>query len=186
MSKVIAGMFFILTMSTTVCATNFQMRTSMKIQNTSLWQLIDMLGNHPSLVPDKIMQSLPIAFLKRNNNGYFSSYDGGRLSLIDQVDIEAVLLRVRHEDEARGMVSLYLDPSGACVTLDEVHKHYPEVVITDHPRGHSLDEQTYWSIQQPWGELSFGFKERNPECLASVVLDRTPPPAPSPSTTSSP
>jgi len=172
MSKVIAGMFVMLAMSAIACATNFKMRTSMKIQNTSLWQLIDMLGNHPSLLPDKIKQALPIEFVKRNNNGYFSSYDGERLLLPDQINIAAVLLRVRNEDEARGMVSLYLDPSGACVTLDDVHGHFPDVVITDHPRGHSLDEQTYWSIQQPWGELSFGFKERNPDCLASVVLDR--------------
>jgi len=105
-------------------------------------------------------------------SNYSSFYDGGRLSLIDQIDIAAVLLRVRNEDEARGMVSLYLDPSGACITPDDVHGHFPDVVITDHPRGHSLDEQTYWSTQQPWGELSFGFKERNPDCLASVVLDR--------------
>jgi len=179
MSKVIAGMFFILTMSAITCTTNSQMRTSMKIQNTSLWQLIGTLGNHPSLLPDKIKQVLPIEFVTRNNNGYFSSYDGGRLLLLDKIDIAAVLLRVRNENEARGMVSLYLDPSGACITPDDVHGHFPDVVITDHPRGHSLDEQTYWSIQQPWGELSFGFKERNPDCLASVVLDRTTPPAPS-------
>jgi len=35
MSKMIAGMFFILTMSTIACTTNFQMRTSMKIEAIS-------------------------------------------------------------------------------------------------------------------------------------------------------
>jgi len=179
MFKLITGMFFSLVMSVTACTTELQMRASMKTPNTSLWQLIDMLGKHPSLLPDKIRQALPVEFSERRRSGYSSFYDGGRLSLIGQVDIEAIFLRVRHEDEMRGMVSLYLDPDGTCVTLDDVHGHFPDVVITGHPRGHSLDEQTYWSIQQLWGKLSFGFKERNPDCLASVVLDRTDPsPAP--------
>jgi len=70
----------------------------------SSWQLIEMLGNQPSLLPDKIKQVLPIAFVKSDNNGYFSFYDGDRLPLRDQIDIAAVLLRVRNEDETCGMV----------------------------------------------------------------------------------
>jgi len=176
MSKLIASMFFTLAMGVTACTTDSQTKIPMKTSNLSLWQLIEMLGNQPSLLPDKIKQVLPIAFVKSDHIGHTSFYDGDRLLLRDQIDIEAVELRVRNEDETRGMVSLDLDPSGACVTFDDVRGRFPGLVLTDYPRGQSLDEEASWSIQRSWGKLSFGFKERNPDCLATVVLDRSDPP----------
>jgi len=171
MSKLMTGVLVSLVMGATTYTTKLQTNTSMNIQRTSLWELIETLGGHPSLLPDRLRQVLPVEFSEHRRSAYSSFYDGGPLGLGGKIDIKAVFLRVRNENETQGMVSLYLN--GTCVALDEVRAHYPGVIITGTPRGHSLDEETYWSIWRPWGKLSFGFKERNPKCLASVVLDRS-------------
>jgi len=145
----------------------------MDLQHTTLWQIIEILGDQPSLSPDKIKQVLPTDFSKRRRSAYTSFYDGGPLYLADQINIEAIDLRVRLMNEAQGLIALEI--SGFCVTLEQVRVHYPDLVLTDIPRGRSLDEKTYWTAYLPWGELSFGFKERNPDCLASVVINRIDP-----------
>jgi len=167
MSRLIAWMLLILFVYTTACTTEFKKGMHMDIQRTTLWQLIEVLGPYPSLAPDKIKQVLPTDFSERRRSTYTSFYVGGPLQLAGQINIEAIDLRVRLTDEARGMVSL--DIAGACVTLHDVHLHYQDIRITDHPHGHS------WSTYPPWGKLSFGFKERNPDCLASVTINRSDP-----------
>ncbi|WP_338152538.1 hypothetical protein [Paraburkholderia monticola] len=61
--------------------------------------------------------------------------------------------------------------SGECVTLAMVRAHYSNLKITDTPRGRSPDETTAFSAFLPWGTLSFGFAERNRDCLEGVSLD---------------
>jgi len=173
MSKLIASMLVTLIISTTAYAVESQKKIYMDTQRTTLWQLIGKLGVYPSLSPDKIKQILPTDFSKRLRTDYFSYYNGGPLHLAEQISIEAIDLRVRLMDETKGLVVLSL--AGACVTLNDVHLHYQDIRITGHPRGHSLDEKTSWSTYQPWGKLSFGFKERNPDCLASVTINRIDP-----------
>jgi len=173
MSRLISGMLVTLLVSTTACTTEFKKGMHMDIQRTTLWQLIGVLGPYPSLAPDKIKQVLPTDFSERRRSTYTSFYVGGPLQLADQINIEAIDLRVRLMNEMKGLVVLSI--AGACVTLHDVHLHYQDIRITAHPRGHSLDEKTSWSTYQPWGKLSFGFKERNPDCLASVTINRSDP-----------
>jgi hypothetical protein len=63
-----------------------------------------------------------------------------------------------------------LSVGGECVTLAGVRARYPGAVVSQAPRGRSLDEETSHSVGLEWGELSFGFSERNPRCLSSVTL----------------
>jgi len=172
MSRLIAGMLVALLINTIAYATEFQKKRDIDIQRTTLWQLIERLGAHPSLLPGKLKQVLPTDFSKHRRSAYTSFYDGGPLYLADQINIEVIDLRVRLMNEAQGLIALEI--AGVCVTLEQVRAHYPDLVFTDIPRGRSLDEKTYWTTYLPWGELSFGFKERNPDCLASVVIDRAP------------
>lgn len=143
----------------------------MDTQTYTLWSLLDALGEQPSLAPDKVRLTLPVDFVEKKRNPHFAFYDGGHLGLADQVEIDKVELRTNLSDEARGL--LVLDLAGTCLSIEQLRARYPGLAITDHPRGRSLDEETTYSVQQPWGQLSFGFKERKPECLATVVLDRT-------------
>jgi len=172
MSKLIAGIFFNLVLIATACTTDLQKRASMDIQHTTLWQLIETLIEHPSFTLDTIGQVIPVEFTKRDDNGSFSFYEGGPFRLIDQVLLETVHLGIRHESGISKWVGLDLSPDSACVTLDDVYAHYPDIDIIGAPRGHSLDEMTAWGIQLPWGEMVFGFKELSPNCLSHVGIER--------------
>jgi len=65
---------------------------------------------------------------------------------------------------------LILDVVKTCPCKDDVLRRYPGAVISNHPRGHSLDEETSYTVERQWGGLTFGFKERSPECLSSVTV----------------
>ena len=76
-----------------------------------------------------------------------------------------------HSSGAKTTSHAVLELGGPCVPLEEVRGHYGDLQITDTPHGHSLDEKTSYTAYLPWGELSFGFAERNPDCLASIVFE---------------
>jgi len=170
-----ATMLAFLSISTTACATESQMRASMNIQNTTLWQLIEALTVPPLFLPDTIKRVFPVEFSERGNNGYFSFHEGGPLHLADQVLIKKVTVSIKNADGVIRSLVLNLAPSGACVTRRDLHAHYPNTEITGAPRGGSLDEETVWTVLEPWARLSFGFKEKNPDCLATVGIGRNDP-----------
>ncbi|MFT4020509.1 MAG: hypothetical protein QM666_03205 [Acinetobacter sp.] len=149
----------------------FQKQSSIGVQSYSLWQLLETLGRQPSLVPHKIKILLPVNFVETKRNRYFSFHEGGPLDLADQVKIDKVELRTRLSNEREGLVILKL--VGVCLPVEQVRAHYPELELTDSPRDQSLNGETSYSVQQPWGLLSFSFNARHPPCLATVVVDRT-------------
>jgi len=168
-------MLVFLSISTTTCASELQMRTSINLQQTTLWQLIEALIEHPSYTLDTIGQVLPIEFSERGDNGYSSFHEGGPFRLLDQVVVKKATLAIRHASGESRLIGLDLDPSGTCVTLDDVHVYYPNTRIIGTPRGHSLDEETFWAVRYSWGRVAFGFKEANRRCLASVGIRRNEP-----------
>jgi len=168
-------MLAFLGVSTITYASESQMRTSMNLQQTTLWQLIEALIEHPSYTLDTIEQVLPIEFSKNGDNGSFAFHEGGPFGLLDQVVVKKATLAIRHASGESRLIGLNLDPSGTCVTLDDVRAHYPNIEIIGGPRGHSLDEKTHWAVEYSWGRLSFGFKEANRRCLASVGIGRNEP-----------
>jgi len=165
-------MLILLIANTSAYTTESHMKNSIKIHLTTLWQLIDQLIDHPSFTLDTIGQVLPVEFKERGDNGYSWFYEGGPIRLIDQVVVKKATLAIRHSDGISRLIGLSLSPDGTCVTIDEVYAHYDNTVIIGAPRGGSLDEETTWAVRYPWGELSFGFKESNRNCLASVGIGR--------------
>jgi len=147
----------------------------MGTHHTTLWQLIEGLIAHPSFTLDTIGQVLPIEFTERGNNGSFSFYRGGPIRLLDQIVIKTATLAIRDKDGISRLIGLDLSSDSACVTRRDLHTHYPNTEIIGHPRGGSLDEKTYWAVRYPWGRLAFGYKEGNPDCLASVGIRRNEP-----------
>ena len=65
---------------------------------------------------------------------------------------------------------LVLDVVDTCPGKHDVLRRYPGAVISNHPRGHALDEETSYTVERQWGRLTFGFKERSPDCLSSVTM----------------
>ncbi len=103
----------------------------------------------------------------RNDSAVFLGSDGP-VQLAGDTRITEIDLRFSVRRRFPGFLVLSLD--GDCIGIDALRAHYGEVPITDSPHGHSLEEETVHSSRQPWGTLSFGFKERNPACLATIVL----------------
>jgi len=169
-------LFACLTITYTTEITELQAEKKMAINNQpyTLWQLIAVLLGQSDFTLDSVKQVLPIEFTERPRNSFFSPWESESLRLVDQVKIKTVDLRISHKDGISRMLVLDLAPDSACITLEQVRTHFPEGVYEfAPPRFRSPNEKNYYTLRQPWGEISFGFKVRNPDCLASVVIDRT-------------
>ncbi|MEX0577208.1 hypothetical protein ABZE59_018370, partial [Enterobacter cloacae subsp. cloacae] len=59
-----------------------------------------------------------------------------------------------------------------CITLVAVKTHYPELVLTDYPRGRSGNEVTSYTAPEDMNgqKVSFSFSVNKPDCLDSVVI----------------
>ncbi|WP_256260098.1 hypothetical protein [Burkholderia ubonensis] len=134
----------------------------------TLWQAIDALAQQVPFSKAKVEHALSTRLTETDEEGndVFQFFKSTPVTLTDGVVIKNVDLRVKRQGAHPGFMVLEL--GGQCVGLDAVRGRYSHLEITDVPRGRSLDEATTHSAQLPWGQLSFGFEERNPACLASV------------------
>ena len=137
----------------------------------TLWQAIDALAKQIPFSKIKIenLFSTQLAETDEGGNDVFQFFKSNPIKVSEGVAIENVDLRIKRAGPHPGF--LVLSIGGNCIGIDAVRAHYNELKITDTPRGHSLDEVTSHSAMLQWGELSFSFKERNPNCLASVAFD---------------
>jgi len=162
---------FVFVMGAAVFAIEIESKKVMNIQRITLWQAIELLGSLPSFSPEKIRQVLPVDLIERYRTKYTLAYEGGRINLSDHIEIKTIDLRIGIEEKMNSL--MVLEINGTCVNFNDVITHYPDIDFGDAPHGDSVDEETFWSVQKSWGQLSFGFAAYNPECLSSVVIDRT-------------
>ncbi len=136
----------------------------------TLWQAIDALVNQIPFSKPKVESTLGAQLSEVRRNPYTVFLQNERTVVLAGGErINKIDLRLGTEEGDPGFLALDID--GDCIGIEAVRSHYGEVKITDVPRGRSLDEATTHSTVLPWGKLSFGFKERNPDCLAYVVLN---------------
>jgi hypothetical protein len=135
----------------------------------TVWQVIDRLIQQVPLSKIKVEAVLTtrLTEIHRSVNTVF--LEGGEVELANAIRISKIDLRLSTEPKDPGFLVLEVD--GDCISLSNVRTHFSQLSITGAPRGRSMDEATTHSTQLPWGKLSFGFKERKPECLAYVALD---------------
>jgi hypothetical protein len=137
----------------------------------TLWQTIETLAVQLPFSTQNVGRTLSTTFsdtLAAGGN-LFQFFEGSPVRLADGTELARIDLRIKREDASRGF--LVLELKGRCVPLAEVRQHYAALDITDVPRGRSLDEATTFTVTPGWGRLSFGFTERNPDCLAFVAFD---------------
>ncbi|OMG71128.1 hypothetical protein [Burkholderia ubonensis] len=137
----------------------------------TLWQAIDTLAQQVPFSKVKVEHVLSTRLTETDEGGndVFQFFKSTPVTLSDAVVIENVDLRIKRQGEHPGFMVLRL--GGTCVGLDAVRGRYGHLEIVDVPRGRSLDESTTHAAKLPWGELAFGFLERNPGCLAFVAFD---------------
>ncbi|AYM89876.1 hypothetical protein D9980_04365 [Serratia sp. 3ACOL1] len=112
------------------------------------------------------------AFVVEDENDVFISYKNKNFMLDGKVNIENIGAKVFRKNNKNAPYLLTLQVSGICITLPEVKQHYSDLTITDVPRGRSLEEETsYTTVRYSNNvKLSFGFAEKKPDCLRSIVF----------------
>ena len=136
----------------------------------TLWQTIEQLVQQVPFTPEKVQQTVGTPLKIEEQDEFSKSWTGGEISLRDNIRVTRTGLTLGPNGEFTDFSALALFMSGACITRDQVEEHYRPLRLIEAPRGRSLEESAVWAIAQPWGELRFAFKERNPDCLYSVVL----------------
>jgi hypothetical protein len=139
--------------------------------NISLWQAIELLAQQIPFSKQKVETTLStqLTEVEDDFNKLFQFYKGGPTQLADGVTISNVDLRIKRDGGHPGFLVLSID--GACITLEQLRKQYSELQVSQIPRGRSLEEETSFSQPLPWGKISFGFKEKNRDCLASIAME---------------
>lgn len=136
-----------------------------------LWMFIAEMSASLRTLSNTSVNDLPLQFTLTKDNEYIHFYHADDVRLADDMRITGIDLRVSKERD--GMAPLLnFSPSGLCITLDAVKKHYPELVLTDYPRGRSGNEVTSYTAPEDMNgqKASFSFSVNKPDCLDSVVI----------------
>ncbi len=145
---------------------------SEKTDANSFWRFIN---NVKLQLPEGLAQVTHLfnnAFVIQDENDQFISYESKSFILDGKVNIESIEARVFHKNNKNAPYLLALQVSGICITLPELKQYYSDLTITDVPRGRSLEEETsYTTVKYSNNvKLAFGFAEKKPDCLGSVVF----------------
>ena len=141
----------------------------MTTRQMTLWQLIDALAQQVPFSKIKVETVLATDLHEIRRTNHTAFFQGGGVELAQACKVARIDLRLGTEPKDPGF--LVLDIEGVCIRIEDLRERYNTLDLTETPRGRSLDESTTYSVVKPWGKLSFGFKERKPDCLAQVALD---------------
>jgi hypothetical protein len=137
----------------------------------TLWQAVEGLTQQVPFTKAKVEALLPVVLTERDaaGNALFHFFKSNRIELNDGAVIANVDLRIGRNGADPGLMVLEIE--GACVTYGQVRRYYKDLQMSGVPRGGSLNEAVSHSASLPWGKLSFGFAQRNPDCLAWIAFD---------------
>ena len=105
------------------------------------------------------------------SNDVFTVHTSGQFLFEEGLIVEEVHLRLTVATNGMIRLIVSLSDEASCFTLDRIKRTYPDTKMSPYgfPRGHSLNEKTYFWTKRPWGHIAFGFKERRRDCLSSIV-----------------
>lgn len=138
----------------------------------NLWYLVD---NIKVTLPEGFTQLAYLfdsPFIFQNENDVFTTYKNKNFMLEGNISVEDIEARIFRKNNDAIPYLLTFKISGACVNLAELKNHYADLMMADVPRGRSLAEETVYSTYTDDNhiKLAFGFAEKKPECLRSVVF----------------
>jgi hypothetical protein len=136
-----------------------------------LWMFISRMSASLKTLSATNLSDAALPFKLMKDNKYIIFYNADDFPLADGTNITAIGLRLSKDNG--GMAPLLnFSPSGQCITLDTVKKRYPQLVLTDYPRGRSENEVTSYTAPKDVNgqKVSFSFTVKKPDCLGSVVI----------------
>ncbi|MDM0110636.1 hypothetical protein QTI66_00665 [Variovorax sp. J22R133] len=148
-------------------------KDSMGHKKPGLWEMVRSLSSEAPFTREKVQTAISVELLEaESNGGPFRFYRAGPIQLDEGVVLSKVDLRIKRTGVHPGF--LVLEVGGACLPLAKVREQYGTMHVTGAPRGRSPDDATTYSSPEPWGHLSFGFRERSPDCLAYIAFEPKP------------
>ncbi len=154
-------------------------KVGMRSQNMTLDTVIDTFRTTRALALPAIELTLNISLAKTSENAHFLFYEAGRVPLADalvsSVGFRAPVIAPVMTPPVDGgpMLVIKIDASPARrVSRKTILERFGPLILTGVPSGRSFEEQAYWSSVEASGKVSFGFAERAPDSLASVVFSR--------------
>jgi hypothetical protein len=141
--------------------------TQMKLE-----ELLQRLEQARPWTPTKIESALGVKPVLARANEYWSFYSAGPVTLEEGGVVEALEFGLKGSTQTIAGFTVHLSDDSSCMTRQRITNTYPDIQMDRQniPRGHSLNEKIYYDTKRAWGELSFGFKERRPDCLSSIVF----------------
>ncbi|WP_420275562.1 hypothetical protein [Enterobacter asburiae] len=140
-------------------------------QKKDLWMFISGMSASLKTLSVTTLSNAPLSFKMTRQNEYINFYNADDFKLDDGTSITEIGLRLS-KDNGDMAPLLNFSPSGQCITLDTVKNHYPQLTLTDYPRGSSENEVTSYTAPKDMNgqKVSFSFTVKNPDCLDSVVI----------------
>jgi hypothetical protein len=144
--------------------------STMSNNTMNLWQVILALIGSAPLSKENIEKIFSVRLKEtvHPSNDLYVFYEAKNLVLSDGLvfsNIHASKKKTEKNVDAVG-----LEVERGCITLAMVQSQYADLRITGTPRGSSLEEATIYSAKLSWGFISFGFREKNSNCLAHVAM----------------
>ncbi|TRW16741.1 hypothetical protein [Glacieibacterium frigidum] len=137
-------------------------------QAASIEDLIDKVRAGPTIERGAIERLLGTRLSEGEGTSAVDIYEASGVALPDgRVDID---LRAAKAGATTGGL-LNLGISGACLKRGDVERKYGPLTLSGVPRGRSTEEPVSFSRDEPWGRLSFGFAQDNPDCVKTVTFD---------------
>lgn len=135
-----------------------------------LWFFASQLKNsigRDAAVLDSIIET-PI---ERINPDFANRLTAGPLTLDGGIEISNVVIRLTRKHPGRVYIISY-DVGNVCITLKDVKKTYPELILLDVPRGHAINETFSWitPVDTNGNGTGFGFPQSKPSCLKNMTL----------------
>lgn len=95
-------------------------------------------------------------------------YTGRNPELIGHSEITNVRVVLNKE---KGLSALSVEIAGACITVPDLGRQFPDAYIVDSPRSPSPDDETTWASRTLEVPVLFGFKNKAADCLAGITID---------------
>jgi hypothetical protein len=137
-----------------------------------LEELVQKLDAANPWTVERVETALGVKLALARSNDSFAVHTTGPLNHDEGLLVKEVHLRLDTDTGEMIRLIVSLSDDASCFTLDRIKRTWPD---TQHdpfpdPRGDSWNEETGYWTERPWGHIDFGFKERRPNCLSSIVF----------------
>ena len=136
---------------------------------SDLWHVIETLAKKMPLTPAAIESVFGLVLREEGRNDAFVHVAStGPVELMGGQVVSNLSLLTKPSLIFDEKSAFAFEVNGPCVGIDVIREQYGELLVTQSPRGGSMEETTVYSRRFSWGFLSFAFKAEKPDCLFRV------------------